>query len=111
MPNIWHHTTPLNVLLAPARESKDMLDFNRDPTKRSCIITPRGRLTRGRQALLPLAEKVESPLGSPIPKLDMPVAKKPLPLSLKSLKASSRGQRQLLDHSTMCLYEYGSTGE
>ena len=34
MPSIWHHTTPLSVLLAPARPSMDLLDFNRDATKR-----------------------------------------------------------------------------
>ena len=30
MPCIWHHTTPLSILLAPARLSKDLLDFKRD---------------------------------------------------------------------------------
>eukprot|EP00964_Phaeocystis_antarctica_P029758 scaffold16780_cov63-Phaeocystis_antarctica.AAC.5 len=30
MPCIWHHTTPLSILLAPARLSKDLLEFNRD---------------------------------------------------------------------------------
>lgn len=105
MPNIWHHTTPLNVLLAPARESKDLLDFNRDPTKRPCCISPRGRPTRGRRALPPLSEQVESPRCSPV--LDAPIAKRPQ--ARKPLKASCRGQRQLLEHSTMCLYEYGSS--
>ena len=101
MPNIWHHTTPLSVLLAPARPSKDLLDFNRDATKRPCCITPRGQPTRGRPILSPLNEKTESPRGSPVL-----IAKS----RSKPLKAS-RGQGQVSDHSTMCLYEYGTSGE
>ena len=100
MPNIWHHTTPLSLLLAPARPSKDLLDFNRDPTKRPCCLSPRGQPTRGRRTLSPLNEKTESPRGSP-----------PLIAKRRALKTSRPGQGQLLDHSSMCLYEYGSSGE
>ena len=100
MPNIWHHTTPLSLLLAPARPSKDLLDFNRDPTKRPCCISPRGQPTRGRRTLSPLNEKSESPRGSP-----------PLIAKRRALKTSRPGQGQVSDHSSMCLYEYGSSGE
>ena len=100
MPNIWHHTTPLSLLLAPARPSKDLLDFNRDPTKRPCCVSPRGQPTRGRRTLSPLNEKSESPRGSP-----------PLIAKRRALKTSRPGQGQVSDHSSMCLYEYGSSGE
>ena len=102
MPSIWHHTTPLSLLLAPARPSKDLLDFNRDASKRPCCVSPRGQPTRGRRTLSPLNEKAESPRGSPT------LIAKSRP---KLLKTSRRGQGQVSDHSSMCLYEYGSSGE
>ena len=56
MPNLWHHTTPIDALLAPARDSRDLMCFDRDLGVRPL------RLRKPRH-LQPITESPRSPIG------------------------------------------------
>tara|TARA_B110001452_G_scaffold31382_1_gene24585 strand:- start:316 stop:960 length:645 start_codon:yes stop_codon:yes gene_type:complete len=56
MPNLWHHTTPIEALLAPARDSRDLMCFDRDLGARPLKI-------RKPRHLQPIAESPRSPIG------------------------------------------------
>ena len=138
MPNVWHHTTPVEVLLAPNRASKDLLDFNRDPTPRECclpLVRPAQLKPPRRSVLSPLPEQAHSPTKHGREKLDSPIGKRgsehskgaPLRKPLKADRVRRRPQMLeaaaglsevrrgrpagMLDHTTMCIYEHGSDSE
>ena len=56
MPSLWHHTTPISALLAPARESRDLMCFDRDLGARPLKI-------RKPRHLQPITESPSSPIG------------------------------------------------
>lgn len=104
MPNIFSNVTPIDVLLAPPRQSRDWASFDRDPARRpSCRPPPSNKLPSSpskRVGQLPGLSNRDFPLG-----------KRGSPMKSR-LRTPLHTQMRLscLEHTALCMLEKDSVG-
>lgn len=119
MPSIFSTTTPIGILLAPARQSRDWASFDRDTTPRPCCRPPpSNKAPPTNRALTSPSRRFTLPnLGSPLGKRSSssnhgsPLRKRSSPMKAKLRgMPSTRMRLSCLEHTALCMMEKDSVG-